>query len=278
MLWENQVMFGVHFSQVEEAVPVIVSLIIIQGLLSVDNMLAIAALANSLPAAKKKVALRLGLAGAYLFRCAALPFAGFIMRNEWVNFLGAFYLIQLMARHFSDYVAENDDIEETLPAPPRTFWGTVMAIQLMDLSLSVDNIVASVAMSREIWVVFVGVFLGLLLLFAFASFSLKLVEKFPILEHTAFLLIGYVGIMLLVELCARYFFHADLEISTLQKFVGIVVIIAISLWYSRSGAVHQACKPGLLRACGPLIWYSKAVDAVLRVILWPFKAAVRAFR
>jgi len=271
-------MFGVHLSPLDEAVPVIVSLIIIQGLLSVDNMLAIAALANSLPAERKKLALRLGMAGAYLFRCAALPFAGFIMRNEWVNFIGAFYLLQLMARHFSDYVAANDDIEETVPAPPRTFWGTVLAIQMMDLSLSVDNIVASVAMSREIWVVFVGVFLGLLLLFAFASLSLSLVEKFPILEHTAFLLIGYVGLTLLVELCARYFLHLEAGLSTMQKFIGIVVIIALSLWYSRSGAFGRRCTTLWLAACTPLVFYAKTVDALVSALVWPIRRLGRLFR
>jgi tellurite resistance protein TerC len=272
-------MISQYLPQIREAAPVVISLIIIQGLLSVDNMLAIAALANSLPANQKKIALRVGLAGAYAFRCAALPFAGFIMKNEWVNFLGAFYLIHLMAAHFSDYVAENDDIEETVPSKPRTFWQTVIAIQLMDLSLSVDNIVASVAMSRQIWVVFTGVFLGLVLLFVFATLCLKLVEKFPILEHTAFLLIGYVGLLLLLELSALYFFHWKLEITTFQKFIGILAIIALSLWYARHVSAGRTWKPLFLAACVPLVLYAKVVDyLVLTTIFRPFKILASLFR
>ena len=64
--------------QLKEAIPVIISLILIEGLLSVDNMLAIAALANQLPNDQKKKALRIGLIGAYIFRIATLFFAGFI--------------------------------------------------------------------------------------------------------------------------------------------------------------------------------------------------------
>lgn len=271
-------MISEYLPQIREAVPVVVSLIIIQGLLSVDNMLAIAALANSLPANQKKTALRLGLAGAYVFRCAALPFAGFVMKNEWVNFLGAFYLIHLMAGHFSDYVAENDDIEETVPSKPRTFWQAVIAIQLMDLSLSVDNIVASVAMSRQMWVVFTGVFLGLLLLFVFATLCLKLVDKFPILEHTAFLLIGYVGLLLLLELSAQYFLHWNLEITTFQKFIGIVAIIVLSLWYDRRCAKGMTWRPVFLVACTPLVVYAKVVDCLVQVIGRPFKALAPLFR
>ena len=51
-----------------EAMPVIVSLIIIEGLLSVDNALAIAAMANHLPGKQKYMALKLGIIGAYFFR------------------------------------------------------------------------------------------------------------------------------------------------------------------------------------------------------------------
>ncbi|MCX6865129.1 MAG: hypothetical protein NTV46_02730 [Verrucomicrobia bacterium] len=156
-----------------EAAPVIVSLIIIEGLLSVDNILAIAALASQLPDPQKKRALRLGLAGAYVFRGVALFFVGFIMANAWVKFLGAFYLIHLMAEHFSGLSAQKDNPLETAALKPRTFWSTVIAIQLMDLSLSVDNVVTAVAMSSDIRVVCLGVCLGLLTLWMFATLSLN---------------------------------------------------------------------------------------------------------
>ena len=52
---------------VVEALPVIISLIIIEGLLSVDNALAIAAMANHLPEKQKYMALKLGIIGAYFF-------------------------------------------------------------------------------------------------------------------------------------------------------------------------------------------------------------------
>ena len=104
--------------QLREAAPVIISLIIIEGLLSVDNMLAIATLASQLPGHQKKQALRTGLLGAYVFRGVALFFVGFIMANEWIKFAGAFYLIHLMAEHFSEFAAESDDDSEAKQHKP----------------------------------------------------------------------------------------------------------------------------------------------------------------
>lgn len=255
----------------KDAVPVIISLIIIEGLLSVDNILAIATLAAQLPDKQKKVALRMGLAGAYVFRGVALFFVGFIMANMWIKLLGAFYLIHLMAEHFSNYAASNDDDSETNPTKSRGFWPTVFAIQLMDLSLSVDNVVTAVAMSPDIRVVVIGVCLGLLTLWMFASISLKLVEKYPILQHTAFLLIGYVGIILLTEMTAEYAFHTRLHISPGQKFIGIAIIMGLSVWYSRSEAFSKFSKPFVRIANLPMIAYAKASCALIGAILWPFK-------
>lgn len=254
-----------------EAAPVIVSLIIIEGLLSVDNMLAIATLASQLPEHQKKLALRLGLAGAYIFRGVALLFVGFIASNPWIKFAGAFYLIHLMAEHFSEYAMENDESGHAVAHKVRSFWSVVIAIQLMDLSLSVDNVVAAVAMSPEIWVVVTGVCLGLLTLWMFASLSLKLVEKFPILQHTAFLLIGYVGMILLLEMTAQYGFHHHLHIGPEFKFAGIAVIMGLSIWYSQSLVLQKKCKPLFQVANLPMLGYAKISGCLIGGVVWPFK-------
>jgi len=261
-----------------EAAPVIVSLIIIEGLLSVDNILAIAALASQLPDAQKKRALRLGLAGAYVFRGVALFFVGFIMANAWVKFLGAFYLIHLMAGHFSGLSARKDNPLETEVLKPRTFWPTVIAIQLMDLSLSVDNVVTAVAMSADIRVVCLGVCLGLLTLWMFATLSLKLVEKFPVLQHAAFLLIGYVGAVLCAEMTAQYVFHTILHIGAGRKFIGVVIIMGLSIWYSRSAVVRKTSAPLLRAANWPMVLYAKISTMLIGMLLWPFKALAALVR
>jgi tellurite resistance protein TerC len=264
-----------NLPSLQTAAPIVISLIIIEGLLSVDNMLAIAALANQLPGKQKKTALRLGLAGAYLFRIVALFFVGFIMENEWVKWVGAFYLIHLMAEHFRDYANDHDGNPATKALRIFTFWPTVISIQLMDLSLSVDNVVAAVAMSPDIRIVCLGVVLGMITLWLFASVSLKLVEKFPILEHTAFLLIGYVGFILLTEMAAVYFFGSHIHISAFEKFIGIVVIMGMTLFYDRKESVRKMSDPLIKIAIMPIKIYANLTGGLIAVLLWPFKKTWR---
>jgi predicted tellurium resistance membrane protein TerC len=80
---------------------VIAGLVVLEGLLSVDNVLGIAALANELPDAQQRTAIRVGLALAYLFRVLALLVASWLATNTWVRFLGAGYLIWLSSSHLT---------------------------------------------------------------------------------------------------------------------------------------------------------------------------------
>lgn len=99
-------------SEVVSAIPVIVSLIIIEGLLSVDNALAIAAMASHLPGKQKLLALRWGIIGAYAFRGLAIAFAAFIVNNPWLKIVGAAYLIHLMASFFAEKARAAKEAEE----------------------------------------------------------------------------------------------------------------------------------------------------------------------
>src|SRR3954469_11716159 len=175
-------------AEIIQAVPIILSLVLIEGLLSVDNALAIAGMASHLPLRQRYRALRYGLVGAYLFRGLALAGAHYIIENPWLKILGAAYLIHLMASHFADHHAAEQPDAERKPKTPRGFWATVIGIEVMDLSLSVDNVVAAVAMSPRLWVVVTGVFIGIIALRYVAGWCIRLIERFPVLGHTAFVL------------------------------------------------------------------------------------------
>lgn len=262
-----------------EAIPIILSLILIEGLLSVDNALAIAAMANHLPEHQKRKALRWGIIGAYAFRGLAMAGASFIIENQWLKIIGAAYLLYLMCSHFTSAAEKEEENPDAAAAKlaGKGFWATVASIELMDLSLSVDNVVAAVAMSPKIWVVCLGVFIGILALRFVAGYCLKLLEKYPILEHTAFLLIGYVGAILLTELASRHFGH-PVHINAFQKFIGIVIITALTIAYSQRPALHRALSPVIRAFRWPMIAVSAVVGGILAVIAWPFKAAWNALR
>lgn len=250
-----------------EAVPVILSLVVIEGLLSVDNALAIAAMARHLPERQKKITLNLGFLGAYGFRVLALGFVSYIIANPWVKIAGAAYLLYLMCEHFTGAGDEDDDSRPDTPET-RGFFATVVAIGLMDLSLSVDNVVAAVAMSPKLWIVCSGVLIGILALRFLAGICMRLIEKFPILEETAFLLIGYVGAILVFELATH------IEIHSTGKFCGIVLITAATLAYAKYPALRAAALPFIRLAYWPMALEAAIVGGLIKLVVFPFRLAV----
>lgn len=265
-------------AEIVGAAPVIVSLIIIEGLLSVDNALAIAAMAKHLPEAQQKLALRFGIIGAYLFRGICMALAGWIIANPWIKVGGAVYLVYLMCKHFTED-SEEDAVHD---AGRGGLVSTIIAIEIMDLSLSVDNVVAAVAMSPKLWVVCTGVFIGILALRFVAGACIKLIDRFPILGDVAFLLIGYVGCILAVELLSDP--HSGLQVlpgpvhvSAFQKFIGIAAIMAVSLFYSKRPGLQRGLAPVFRILRFPMAAVARSVGLVLQVLLLPVTLLRRLF-
>lgn len=279
---------------VKDGIPVVLALVLIEGLLSVDNALAIAAMASHLDENKRKTAMTIGYAGAYGFRIIALFTAGFIMGNHWLMLLGSLYLVWLMCAHFSEQKEAGGEASDADNANHHNFGSTIAMIALLDLSLSFDNVVAAVAFARDSKVlVYVGVTLGIITLRLVAGYCIKLLERQPWLEHTAFLLVGFVGILLGVELWWDHSIKETLSLGGFQlisgdeghyhiakavKFVGIICILLAHLAYEKNQVVQTVLRPVLRVLLVPARLFSGIVGGVFLVVSWPFRALWSAVR
>jgi len=264
---------------------VIAGLVVLEGLLSVDNVLGIAALARELPAHQQRKAIRIGLFLAYLFRVMALFVAGWLASNTWVRWLGAAYLIWLMSSHLTrghahdvgEALADDDPNNDANPkqqTAPRGMRIVLLQIGLMDLSLSIDNVIAAVGLAPKdpsgdpvMWPIYTGVLIAILALQMIAPHAVNLLKKYPILEPTAFVLIGYVGILLISEEAYHVITGAPVHLPAYFKFVGILIIIWIALFYGADGAVKRAVTP-IVRAAVPLMRGLTWVVGLLLTPLW----------
>ena len=180
------------------------------------------------------------------------------MSNEWVKWLGAAYLIYLAAKHLSGTHHE-ENAGEHADHPHKKKGGLVSAvigIELMDLSLSIDNVIVALATvnnsvhipkEHHIWVVCIGVFIGILALRLVAGWCLGIIKKFPVLAQTAFLLVGYVGLLFMVEMGVELM-GIHLPNPMIIKFGGIFGILILSLYYDRNKLLQEVLSP-VVRLC-----------------------------
>ena len=191
------------------------TLIILEGLLSADNALVLAIMVKHLPKEKRKKALFYGLLGAYAFRFIAIGLGVYLIKLWWVKALGAAYLAWLAIKYFIDKrKGDEGDADEAegmnqgglLIRLFGTFWGTVAAVELMDIAFSVDSVLAAFGVSNEVWVLLIGGMLGVLMMRGVAGVFLTLIDRVPELETTAYILI----LIISLKMFAQVLFHYEL--------------------------------------------------------------------
>ena len=171
-------------------------LVFLEGILSIDNAVVLAIMVKHLPSTHQRKALTYGLVGAVFFRLATLAAATKLMQWTWVQFLGGGYLIFVAVKHL---LQRESDEEAHRPKKKMGFWMTVMMIELMDIAFAVDSILAAVAVSSKLWIVFTGGMIGVVLIRYAASVFVKLLHTFPRFEKTGYILVLIIGIKLTLE-------------------------------------------------------------------------------
>ncbi len=229
-------------------------LILLEGVLSIDNALVLGLLAKRLPARERPRALTYGLVGAFAFRFLAIGTASFLLRWTWVKLLGGGYLVYVAVRHLffesrekhaATYALdptgepvllseagaqllpehEVEEIEQRVQVPfseeilgpdagkaPPRFWPTVAVIELTDIAFAVDSILAAIALvgsppkghpadafHPKLWVVITGGLLGVILMRFAAVIFIRMLERFPRFETSAYLLVLVIGGKLLAD-------------------------------------------------------------------------------
>jgi YkoY family integral membrane protein len=210
-------------------------LVVLEGVLSIDNALVLGLLARRLPKALRSRALTYGLIGAFVFRVIAIFTAALLLEWRFVKLLGGAYLIYVAVKHFfidghhdaHEHVAVGEDGKAVVIVDDRTgrevspaaaaprhagFWSTVVVIELTDLAFAVDSILAAIALvgsapkdhpehlaHPKLWVVITGGMLGVILMRFAAVVFIRLLEKFPRFETSAYLLVTVIGLKLVAD-------------------------------------------------------------------------------
>jgi len=255
---------------------IVLQLIFLEGILSIDNAAVLGALVSPLPDNKgipwphwlnnmgkniepllgnqRIAALRVGLLGAYIGRGTMLFLASLLIDNSWIRLVGAAYLIRLAFDELGDLTPDEETEAERYKALHPSFWGIVLTVEIMDLIFSIDNVIAAVSLSDQLWVVLLGVSIGILTMrFAAGIFSYAIIRE-PVLKQAAYILILNIGVQLIMEGLW------GVVISDLTRFAISIGIIALCLAYAHI--------PFLRKFRFLLNWAAKGIGYTNSLIDW----------
>ena len=75
----------------------------------------------------------------------------------------------------------------------------MVIVELMDITFSIDNVFAAVAFTKNIYLICTGVFIGIITMRIVAGYFVQLMQRFPFLETSAFIIIGLLGARLCLD-------------------------------------------------------------------------------
>lgn len=224
------------------AIGLVISLILLECLLSTDNALVLSAFVKPLPTNQQKKALFYGLIGAYTFRFLLIGIGTYLIHLSFVKILGSIYLAFISIQFFYKkyYLKESFETNKKennhgiLVKIFGTFWATVISVELMDLVFSIDSILASLAVSDEIWIVMLGGFIGILCMRGIASLIINLMDRIPELEITAYILIFFIAIKMGLTL-----FAIEIPTTIFLIFVASAFLITFIVNYQNKKLIKQ---------------------------------------
>lgn len=174
-------------------------LILLEALLSADNALVLAIMVRHLPKDLQRKALLYGMGGAFALRIVAIVLAAYIIGFWWLQLIGALYLLYLPISHFIKAASNKPHATGKVMG----FWVTVVYLNLLDTAFALDSVIVAVAVvdtvhhPDKLWVVIAGAMIGIVILRFAATFFIRLLERYPALDHVAYLLVGWAGVKLL---------------------------------------------------------------------------------
>ena len=193
----DQIFDYLHFHFSVEAPLVLLVLILLEAVLSADNAIALAAIAQGLEDKElERKALNFGLVVAYVLRITLILTATWVQQFWQFNVLGAAYLLWLVFQHFT-----SEEGEDNQHHGPRfnSLLQAIPVIAFTDLAFSLDSVTTAIAVSQERWLVLTGATVGIITLRYMAGWFIKWLDEYVYLEDAGYITVALVGLRLLLK-------------------------------------------------------------------------------
>lgn len=191
----------------------LLTLIALEVVLGIDNIIFISILAGKLPADQQKKARTWGILLAMVLRLGLLAGISFILKlnnelfplfgisisgKDLILILGGLFLIYKSTKEiYHKMEGEPDDKEHKISHA--TFANIIGQILLLDLVFSIDSIITAVGLANDLWVMYTAVIVAVIMMLIAAGPISNFVNKHPAFKVLALSFLLLIGFTLLVE-------------------------------------------------------------------------------
>ena len=200
----------------------LITLMFLEVVLGVDNIVFISITSNRLAPEKQHIGRKLGLAGAMVSRCIFLCFASYLVHmsnplftvdlgffahafsvRDLVLLFGGAYLIYKGVSELRDVLALTEEKAEAAGAGEgKHRIGLVQAIatiMVMDVVFSIDSVITAVGLAEHLIIMIMAVVFAIIIMMVFIDAISDFINKHTEMKILALVFIGMIGVLLFLD-------------------------------------------------------------------------------
>ncbi len=245
----------------------LVTLLFLEIVLGVDNLVFIAITTDRLPPEKQHIGRKIGLLGALLMRILFLCFASFLVHmtqplftipfieihgepmgfsiRDLVLLVGGIYLIYkgiVELRGVLDLTEEKEEHEPDHKRTRITLPQAVITIMVMDLVFSIDSVITAVGLAQHLIIMILAVIIAVVLMMIFIDAISRFINTHTEIKILALVFIVTIGILLTLDGLG---IHSgvellDMHVEKLMVYFAMVFSVIIQLIQMKYKKNYQA--------------------------------------
>ena len=196
-----------------QTVIALITLVVLEVVLGIDNVVFISILASKLPAEQQASARRLGLAVALVTRILLLLSIGWVIGlteplfsflefdisgRDLILLIGGLFLIYKSTHEIHERL-EGTGEEHKERRVAATFSAVILQIGLLDIVFSLDSVITAVGMANEIWIMVLAVVIAVGIMMLSSTSISNFVTRHPTVKMLALSFLLLIGFSLIVE-------------------------------------------------------------------------------
>jgi len=189
----------------------LITLIVLEIVLGIDNIIFISILSDKLPVDKRKKARLVGLSLALITRLILLAGISWIMKldktlfvisgidisgKDLILIVGGLFLLYKSNKEIFE---KTEDEHEDKPFVYTSFSKIIGQIIILDLVFSIDSIITAVGLVDELWVMYAAVIVSISIMMMVAGTISAFISKHPSLKILALCFLMMIGVTLIAE-------------------------------------------------------------------------------
>jgi predicted tellurium resistance membrane protein TerC len=196
-----------------EIVISLLTLVALEIVLGVDNVIFISILAHKLPQRKQKKARRVGIILAAVLRLVLLSLISLILQlkndlfvlfgegysaKDLILIAGGLFLLYKSTKEIFHKV-EGPKGDQSAKLKAGSFGHVIVQILIMDMVFSIDSIITAIGLVKVVWVMYVAVIVSVAVMFFAADAISNFVNKHPAFKMLALCFLLIIGLSLVAE-------------------------------------------------------------------------------